>query len=112
MAKLTRQAIQHGSLTTERHKNGAQIWAFRWRESGPDGKRVRRKAIVGTLKELPTKAKAETAVAGLRLNITKEQPARVKGAITIQDFPPTTRERNWTRGIPPGHFLRGSATGE
>jgi len=86
MAKLTRQTFQHGSLTTEKRKNGEQIWVFRWRESGSDGKRVRRKAIVGTLKELPTKAKAETAVAGLRLDITKEQPARLKGAISVREL--------------------------
>jgi hypothetical protein len=47
---------------------------------------VRCKAIVGTLKELPAKAKAETAVAGLQLDITKEQPARLKGAITVREL--------------------------
>src|SRR5271154_6061742 len=86
MAKLTRQTFQHGSLTIEKRKNGDQIWVFRWRESGPDGKRIRRKVIVGTMKELSTKAKAEIAVAALRLDITKEQPERVKGTITVREL--------------------------
>ena len=86
MAKLTRQTFQHGSLTTEKRKNGDKIWVFRWREAGPDGKRIRRKVIVGTMKELPTKANAEMAVAGQRLDISREQPERVKGAITIREL--------------------------
>jgi uncharacterized protein YegP (UPF0339 family) len=46
--------------------------------AGHDGKRIRRKAIVGTKQEYPTKAKAEKAVAALRMNIAKEQPQRIK----------------------------------
>jgi integrase len=38
---------------------------------------------VGTLKEYPTKAKAEKAAAARRLDITKEQPQRIKAGLTI-----------------------------
>jgi integrase len=38
---------------------------------------------VGTQKEYPTKAKAEKAAASLRLDITKENPQRVKESVTV-----------------------------
>jgi integrase len=83
MQPLTRQTFQHGSLTIETRNSGKGVWIFRWREVGPGGKRIRRKIIVGTKEELPTKAKAEKAAAALRLDITKEQPERVKAAVTV-----------------------------
>ena len=86
MQPLTRETFQSGSLTIEKRANGADVWIFRWRESGPDGQRIQRKKIVGTLKELPTKAKAEKAAAALRLDITKEQPERAKAAVTIEQL--------------------------
>ena len=83
MQPLTRQTFQHGSLTIETRNSGKGVWIFRWRELGPDGNRIRRKIIVGTKEALPTKAKAEKAAAALRLDITKEQPERIKAAVTV-----------------------------
>jgi len=83
MQPLTRQSFQHGSLTIETRNSGKAVWIFRWRETGPDGKRIQRKAIVGTKHEFPTKAKAEKAAAALRLDITKESPQRVRDAVTV-----------------------------
>jgi integrase len=83
MLPLTRQTFQHGSLTIETRSSGPSVWIFRWRETGPDGKRIQRKAIVGTKQDYPTKAKAEQAAAALRLDITKEQPQRVQQAVTV-----------------------------
>jgi integrase len=85
MQPLTRQSFQKGSLTIEPRTTGP-VWIFRWRENGPDGMRIQRKAIVGTKKQYPTKAKAEQAVASLRLDITKEQPERAKAALTISQL--------------------------
>ena len=86
MQTLTRQSYQKGSLTIERRASGQQIWIFRWREAGPNGRRVQRKAIVGTKQEFPTKAKAEQAAAALRLDVTKEQPQRAKAGLTIEQL--------------------------
>lgn len=83
MPPLTRETFQHGSLTIESRNSGTGVWIFRWREPGPDGKRIRRKMIVGTKEELPTRAKAERAAAALRLDITKEKPQRVKEVVTV-----------------------------
>jgi integrase len=83
MQPLTRQTFQHGSLTTEGRSDGSSVWIFRWREIGPDGRRIQRKTIVGTKQDFPTKAKAEKAAASLRLDITKERPQRVRAAVTV-----------------------------
>lgn len=86
MPPLTRQTFQHGSLTTENRANGPAVWIFRWREAGTDGKRIQRKTIVGTKVEYPTRASAEKAAAALRLDITKEQPQRVKETLTVEQL--------------------------
>jgi hypothetical protein len=78
--------FQHGSLKTEARTNGNDVWVFRWREPGPNGTRIRRKVIVGTKRDLPTKAKAEKAVAALRMEISKEQPERVKASVTVTEL--------------------------
>ena len=83
MPALTRQTFQHGSLTIESRSDGNDVWVFRWRETGPEGQRIRRKVIVGTKQQYPTKAKAEKAAASLRLDITKEQPERVRASVTV-----------------------------
>jgi len=83
MQPLTRQSYQKGSLTIEKRASGQAVWIFRWREAGPDGKRVQRKALVGTKQHLPTRTKAEQAAASLRLDVTKEQPQRAKAGLTV-----------------------------
>ena len=85
MNNLTRTRYQQGSLTIERRKNGAAVWAYRWRETGPDGQHSRRKQIVGTKVEFPTKAAALRAVDGLRLDINIETIAMSAGALTVGD---------------------------
>jgi integrase len=70
--KLTRNRYQQGSLTIENRKNGQKIWVYRWRETGPEGYAVRRKRIVRSKTEHPTKSAAMKAVAGLRLDINVE----------------------------------------
>ena len=62
------QRYQRGSLQKTKRKTGAVVWTFRWREDAGD-LRVRRKKVIGTIDELPTRKAAEQAVAQMRLNI-------------------------------------------
>lgn len=64
-----RTSYQQGSLTIEKRSNGTPVWVYRWRETGSDGKTVKRKRIIGTKKEHPTEAAARRAVDALRLDI-------------------------------------------
>ena len=69
-----RERYQNGSLTREARRAGPDVWVFRWREATEHDIRARRKAIVGTVTEFPTKALAKKAVEsqGLRKNINRD----------------------------------------
>jgi integrase len=57
--------MQHGSLTTKSRLEGPDVWQFRWSEKGPNGKRIYRKRVIGTIKEFPNQDAARNAVASL-----------------------------------------------
>jgi hypothetical protein len=44
--------MQDGRVTVERRKGGPDVWSFRWRESGPDGRRVHRRIVLGSADDL------------------------------------------------------------
>jgi hypothetical protein len=55
--------MQNGSMMrTERH-GGADVWEFRWREPGPDGKGKHRRMVVGTTNEFDDEVAARQAIA-------------------------------------------------
>ncbi len=67
--KLQRERYQAGSLKIERRSTGGDVWVYRWREYRHDGSSTYRKRIVGPIAELRTKAAAQKAVEGLKLDI-------------------------------------------
>lgn len=66
---LRRTRFQQGSLTTENRKNGPDVFVYRWRETGEDGRSTRRKQIIGSKADFTSRAAALRAVEGLRLDI-------------------------------------------
>lgn len=67
--KLKRERYQSGSLKIEKRNAGEDMWVFRWWEYRADGTSTYRKKIVGPVSELRTKASAQKAVDGLKLDI-------------------------------------------
>jgi integrase len=67
--KHKRDRYQQGSLKIEKRKTGDSVWVYRWREYRSDGTSTYRKKTVGPLSELRTKAAAQKAVEGLKLDI-------------------------------------------
>ena len=59
-----RRYYQHGYLRCAARKSGLHCWEFLWRENDVFGRRVRRTAVVGTLKQYPTKEESLHAVNG------------------------------------------------
>lgn len=57
--------MQQGSLTTKSRLEGPNVWQFRWSEKGPNGKRIYRKRVIGTIEEYPNQDAARSAVASL-----------------------------------------------
>ena len=64
--------MQDGSVTVVRRKRGPDVWCFRWREPGPDGRRIHRRIVLGTANDLKTIASARTMVVGLRREYQSE----------------------------------------
>ena len=57
--------MQQGSLTTKSRLKGPDVWQFRWSEKTPNGRRVYRKRVIGTLEKYPEAESARNAVSGL-----------------------------------------------
>ncbi len=83
---LKRTRYQQGSLRLEKRKTGQDVWSYRWREIGPDGKNVRYKRVVGTKLEYPSKAAAMRAVDGLRLDINSESSSVSSACLTVDEL--------------------------
>ncbi|MGC2161494.1 MAG: tyrosine-type recombinase/integrase [Silvibacterium sp.] len=75
---------QTGSLSLSVNGSGVQVWNFRWWETLPDGKRVRRRRQVGTLDRYRTEAAAERVVRSWRLAVNSNQ-VRLFSGITMKD---------------------------
>ena len=79
----TRSSYQDGSLERVSRAKGPHVWVYRWRELQPDGSRVQKKKVVGTLKEYPKLADAKQAVSNLRAEINAPTPKA--GRTTVLD---------------------------
>jgi integrase len=69
-----RTRYQQGSVQREKRRSGPDVWIFRWREIGPEGKGKQRKAIVGTVTTLLTEASALKAAQALRIDANQQTP--------------------------------------
>lgn len=67
-----RERYQNGSIRRETRKHGAAVWTLRWREQDAQGRSIRRKEIIGTVEEYPTKASAQKACEFKRSTINRE----------------------------------------
>ena len=82
----TRTRYQQGSLTSERRRNGTVLWLYRWREVDGRGKLIRRKKIVGTKQDFPTRAAALRAVDGLKADINADADTAHLAPMSISEL--------------------------
>lgn len=75
--------MQHGCMERLNRKRGPEVWQFRWSVIGPDGKRLYRKKIVGTVERYPDENAARRSVVGLVLEINTDGRATNCGSMTI-----------------------------
>lgn len=61
--------MQSGSLRRVPRRRGPDVWAFRWREPGCDGRRVHRQIVVGTIEQFKNESAAAKAIVALRREI-------------------------------------------
>jgi integrase len=78
--------MQDGSVTVERRKRGPDVWCFRWREAGPDGRRIHRRIVLGTTDELRSIASARKMAVGLRGEININDVRIRRESIALADL--------------------------
>jgi integrase len=81
-----RNRYQRGCLRRTTRKSGSDRWEFLWRENTPEGKRVRRTAVVGTVEQLPTRESAEVAVNGLRMCANQDRNRQPEQTVSVGDL--------------------------
>jgi integrase len=81
-----RTRYQQGSVQREKRRSGPDVWIFRWREIGSDGKSKQRKAIVGLVTALTTEASALKAAHALRIDANQQTPQAEGGPSTIAEL--------------------------
>ncbi len=83
-----------GDIIKEFQQHGAAVWTLRWRETDGNGQTIRRKEIIGTLEEYPTKASAQKACEFRRSAINRE----TRSPRTIRELVEHYRVKEMTEG--------------
>jgi len=92
--------MQDGSVTVERRKRGPDVWCFRWREAGPDGRKIHRRIVLGTADELRSIASARKMVVGLRREININDVRIRRESIKLADLSRHFQQRELGDGNP------------
>jgi hypothetical protein len=82
---MGRTRYQEGSLRLESRKRG-KVWRLRFRITRADGNRVEHAIVIGTQKELPTRAAAREFVKSLYLPINHPAPNNNGRPVTFSDI--------------------------
>ena len=61
--------MQNGSIMRSERRRGSDVWEYRWREPGPDGRRKHRRMVVGSVLQFRDKDAAVRAISALRRDI-------------------------------------------
>src|SRR5258708_38050053 len=61
--------MQNGSNMRAERQRGPDVWEYRWREPGADGKRKHRRIVVGSVNQFADKAAAFRTTSALRRDI-------------------------------------------
>jgi integrase len=79
-----RARYQRGCISREGRSNGPHVWIYRWRETQPNGQRINRKVVVGTVEEYSTKSEAQKAADAVRIHVNKDSPRSVLYPVTCE----------------------------
>src|SRR5690349_14841118 len=81
-----RERYQKGCVTREERKSGPDVWIFRWRELDINGRKVNRKAVIGTAEEYRTESAAQKAADSLRLNLNQKTPQAALRPVSVEQL--------------------------
>lgn len=77
---------QRGYLRLGGRKTGPHCCEFLWRDTESTGKRVRRKAVIGTVQQYPTPEDAWQASNGLRMSINEVRNCQREQDTKVEDL--------------------------
>jgi len=70
--------MQNGSIMRAERRRGPDVWEYRWREPGADGKRKHRRMVVGSVNQFVDKSAVFRATSALRRDVNMSD-VRSKG---------------------------------
>ena len=85
--------MQNGSVIRAERQRGPDVWEFRWREPGADGKRKHRRIVLGSVEQLADETAARQAISALRLEFTPGDAWLKTRSTTVSDLVSHYRER-------------------
>jgi len=85
--------MQNGSVMRSTRLRGPDVWEFRWREAGADGKRKHRRMVIGSTAQFSDKSSALPEVAVLRRKINLNHPHLRPQAVTVSELVSHYRQR-------------------
>src|ERR1035441_3761017 len=86
-------AMQNGSITRSTRSHGPDVWEFRWREAGADGKRKHRRMVIGSIAQFSDKSSALLGVPGRRGEINLNAPRLSLQPVTVSELVNHYRQR-------------------
>lgn len=85
--------MQNGSVIRAVRQRGPDVWEFRWREPGADGKRKHGRMILGSVEQLADEAAARQTISALRLELGRGGAWLKARSATVSDLVAHYRER-------------------
>jgi hypothetical protein len=85
--------MQNGSVIRAKRQRGPDVWEFRWREPGADGKRRHRRMILGSIEQLADETAARLAIAALRLDLNHGDAWLKTRSTTVSELAAHYRKR-------------------
>jgi hypothetical protein len=88
-----RKSMQNGSVIRAKRQRGPDVWEFRWREPGADGKRKHRRMILGSTEQLADETTVRQAIATLRLDLNHGEAWLKTRSTAVSELAAHYRER-------------------
>jgi integrase len=78
--------MQNGCVIRAERQRGPDVWEFRWREPGADGKRKHRRLVLGSVEQLADEAAARQAISALRVELNRGGAWLKMRSTTVSDL--------------------------
>jgi len=85
--------MQNGSVIRAERRRGPDVWEFRWREPGADGKRRHHRIVLGSVEQVEDEVAARQAISALKLEFNRGSAWLKTRSASVYDLVSHYRER-------------------